>query len=828
MKTRTILLILVVSAGVLFSFATGSHADPDKASFISKVVYRTDAAGDYQFDEIKAPGTYEFTTPHLTGGAIYSLTANYEFTGEVALQVSATGKKRDYFKATDGIPHDLTEAQSGNKIIWKATLAEGSTLTEVSVTYVDAAGVLGSFGNPELTGFMFRKPIYLSGDSGDTFHYQVPIKVGESSKATDCDVHLKGVIQADFSDCRFTKADQETVLPHYLEYIKGEAPNRTALFYVRIPQIPEEDALLYLYYGNSEAQDTSDGSAVFDFFDDFNAEALDTEVWDSALDAETSVVMVSDSELRLDGAKVSSKAYKVTDGILEYRAKSQAAAIESLITGAGKDGKDIVMFSSTAEDTEHSIALGTKVKANDEKPITLDTYYSYRVIADGKNITFQRYDDYGTLEAEVKYKARSTVEEVPIALYSTADSTGSYYDYVRMRKYLASPPAVDTAKTEKASEEVPNIAVFTDVVIAANGDLTLKDSKTEGQYISPMINAPFKARIIVPSWKGVGAGVDISAKEYATYKEDCSSGSYYYASKEDFTEGNRLRFRVRFSQDEEDTAYLSSFTMDFRPGTISVVKPNGGEKLEIGRQYPVYWDASQYDSKYKLDLSYSIDGGKTFTAIGEKVLNSGTYPWTTPLTTSNDCVLRVSDSLDSKVYDTSNAYFSLVPEGEGDYQGIEATEEGTEEEAEDEEEEEEEEDTTKQLYELLIKADNSGDYKEGDIVMIQPEGFIWGKDEREKFLIVKAKLTKAEVVELMKPEMSYGKVLQRRRHKIDLKKQGLVKKKLFGARQLLRSKPLLEREAIEMKRSLIRPKRKPISSFLRRLLKRVKKKVIVK
>jgi len=796
MKTRTVLLILVVSLGALFSFVTGSYADPDKAVFISKVVYSTDAKGDYQFEEIDPPAAYEFTTPHVTAGQIYSITVNYEFTGQVAMELGVKGDKKSYFPVTDGVPYDLAEADSGNKIIWKATLAEGSTLTKVSITYMDTSGVVGSFGNPELSGYMFRKPVYIKGQG--TYHYQVPIKIGESSKATDCDAYLKGVIQADFSDCRFTKADQETVLPHYLDYIKGETPNRTALFYVRIPQIPEEGALIYLYYGNAYARDTSDGSAVFDFFDDFNADSLDAEVWDSALDAESSVAMVSDSELRLDGAKVTSKVYKITDGILEYRARSSAAAIESLI-------ENIAMFSSTAEGTEHSIALGASVKVNDEKPITLSTYYLYQVIADGEDVTFQRYDDNAVLEADTQYAIRDTqYEPSAISLYATADSTGSYYDYVRVRKYLASPPAVDTAKTKKASEEVPNIAEFNDIGVSSKGELVLENDKDEGSYISPLINAPYETRIIIPAWKGQGATVDISAKEYATYKGDCSSGTYYYASKKDFTEGDELRFRIALTRDEDEAASLEQFTMDFRPGSMQVIKPNGGEKLETGKQYAVYWDASQYDPKYKIDIAYSLNGGKDYTAIAEKVSNSGQYLWTTPGDKSPKCLIKVSDSLKKEIYDISNAYFSTVPEGEGDYQGTtdraQDTEEAVEEIPEEPAEDEIEQPAGTILYELLVKVEDGVGYKEGDIVMVKPAGFIWGRTEKENFLIVKAYLTKTESEEIMKPEISYGKILQRRRHSIDLKKHGLAKKSFFGAKRLLQSKPLLESNAIEMKR----------------------------
>ena len=746
-KRSSVVYRSIVLAMLFIIAAQATHADPDKAAFVSKVIYRTDDLGDYKFDEIKASSSYEFTTPHKTSGAVYSITCNYTFTGEVTMEVSATGNAKDYIPVVNGVPLEVQLSSlrmsslrkqgsndmfftPGKNIIWRATLGANSTLTEAAITYMDDSGVVGTFGNPALSGFMFRKPIYIRGQgtgyrvqeklnpepgtlnpergAAYLFNYQLPIKIGESSKAEDCDVRLKGVIQADFADVRFTLADQETLIPHYLESVKGEFPNRTALFYVRIPVITRDEgrlsaealakaegtrdeantviasparggtkqSLLYLYYGNADAVDLSSGEEVFDFFDDFNNDELDTDIWDSALDTELSSIEVFDSELRLDGAKVTTKSYKFANGIIEYRARSTAAAIEGIV------GQEYVCYSSTYPGAEHAIALVSSVKANEAKAITLDKYYNYRITNDGENLTFQRYDEAGNLETETSYEdsslraaeggPRESGEAISsIGLYATADGTGSYYDYIRVRKYAATPPQVDLDKTATAQEEAPNIAEFNGVTIAANGDLVMGDGETEGEYISPLINAPFKTRIIIPTWdegrvvhRNKAISIDISAEEYATYKQDCESGAYYYASRKDFTEGDKLRWRARLreTRDERRGTWdegrivrrpseqserssivhrneafaLQRFTLDFRPGTITVVKPNGGEKLELGKQYPVCWDATQYDSKYKLNLAYSLDGGKAYTAIAEGVSNSGQYPWSVPRETRDE------------------------------------------------------------------------------------------------------------------------------------------------------------------------------------------------
>ena len=865
-----IIVFLVIGFGLLVSLTGNCYAKPDKAAFVSKIVYKTDGQGDYEFDEIKAPATYEFTTPHETDGIVYSITCSYTFTGKVTIELSTTGRAGDYIPVVNGVPLDLAGHNTGKAIIWRATLAEGSTLTEVVITYMDASGVVGSFGNPDLSGFLFRKPVYIKfpspypspqggegieavsvspqGGEGikDLFHYQLPIKIGESSKSEGCDVCLKGVIQADFADCRFTLTDQETLIPHYLESITGESPNRAAKFYIKIPQLPEEGLLVYLYYGNSDAADLSSGEAVFDLFDDFEGPELDTEKWDVALDDELSYTEVFNSELRLDGARITSKGYGFSSGIIEFRAKSTAAAIEGIIG-------EYAGYSSSYPGAEHAIALGRSVKSNDPKAITSNKYYSYRIIKDDEDLTFQRYDEADNLEAEAQY-AIGLTQSVNIGLYATADLLGSYFDYIRVRRYAASSPTVDIEKTQKALEEVPNIAEFNGVTIAPDGDLVLGEGIAEGEYISQLINSPFKARVIVPSWVGEGAAMDISAEEYAKYRESCVSGAYYYASKDDFTAGDKLRWRARFTGDERSPSLMQQnryylkccikeFRMDFRPGDIELVKPNGGEYLTGGVEYTIVWDAYDYEPSYKFKLYYSIDGGKTYNAIAT-VANKARYVWTVPSPYpspqggegmgegADKCLVKIADSLEPGIYDVSNAYFAIgleapeetVEEEEVEEEVVEETSEEIEELAEEEEEEPAQRPGT-QLYELLIKVGDNAGYEEGDIVMVKPAGFIWGRDEKnsDKFAIVRAYLTEEEAAELMKPEMGdrydgsgklVRKVLRRRKHKVDLETAGVIKKNLFGMRRLLRSQPFVDLETIEAK-----PAKQP--TFMERLRERI-------
>lgn len=75
-------------------------------------------------------------------------------------------------------------------------------------------------------------------------------------------------MQPDFDDIRFTTDDGITIIPYWVEEYSD---SNYAIAWVKVPEIKAMDTtIIYLYYGNPDAESESDGEAVFDFFDDFN------------------------------------------------------------------------------------------------------------------------------------------------------------------------------------------------------------------------------------------------------------------------------------------------------------------------------------------------------------------------------------------------------------------------------------------------------------------------------------------------------------------------------------------------------------------------------
>jgi len=103
-----------------------------------------------------------------------------------------------------------------------------------------------------------RKPVTVTEQTGSTLtNYEVRVSV-----TYDADM------QADFDDIRFTDADGITVLDHWLDV---KTDSTSAVFWVEVPTLSASAArVIFMYYGNSGATSSSNGSTTFDYFDDFS------------------------------------------------------------------------------------------------------------------------------------------------------------------------------------------------------------------------------------------------------------------------------------------------------------------------------------------------------------------------------------------------------------------------------------------------------------------------------------------------------------------------------------------------------------------------------
>lgn len=131
-----------------------------------------------------------------------------------------------------------------------------------------------------LTGWQYRKKHEIVGStSGAVTDYCIKIVVHYGS-GTDSGEHvyLNGKCRTDFGDVRFTSDDGVTLLSYWIE---EKVDGDYAVFWVKIPSIPAspDKAIIYIYYGKSDATSISSGDDTFILFDDFSGSTLDPNKW---------------------------------------------------------------------------------------------------------------------------------------------------------------------------------------------------------------------------------------------------------------------------------------------------------------------------------------------------------------------------------------------------------------------------------------------------------------------------------------------------------------------------------------------------------------------
>ncbi|MEM3043528.1 MAG: DUF2341 domain-containing protein, partial [Thermoplasmata archaeon] len=116
----------------------------------------------------------------------------------------------------------------------------------------------------------YRAPLTLdnSQNSETLTNYPVRINISAGLQA----LVSSGKLKVDLADLRFIDCDGATELSYWLE------PGGD--IWLKVPSIPSRSSkVVYMYYGNPSAPPVSSGDKVFNFFDDFSGNSLDTSKW---------------------------------------------------------------------------------------------------------------------------------------------------------------------------------------------------------------------------------------------------------------------------------------------------------------------------------------------------------------------------------------------------------------------------------------------------------------------------------------------------------------------------------------------------------------------
>ncbi len=90
--------------------------------------------------------------------------------------------------------------------------------------------------------------------------------------------------------------------------------------------------------------------------------------------------------------------------------------------------------------------------------------------------------------------------------------------------------------------------------------------------------------------------------------------------------------------------------------TLTVVAPNGGENLIVGKAYTIEWQST--GPIEDVLLLYSLNNGQYWILL-DIVQNSGSYEWQLPILNSDQCLVSIWDIDDLDFGDISNGMFTI-------------------------------------------------------------------------------------------------------------------------------------------------------------------------
>jgi hypothetical protein len=108
-------------------------------------------------------------------------------------------------------------------------------------------------------------------------------------------------------------------------------------------------------------------------------------------------------------------------------------------------------------------------------------------------------------------------------------------------------------------------------------------------------------------------------------------------------------------------SFYINFHVDAPIPPLTILNPNGDERLLGGSTYTIRWEDSRSGScggNYLLD--YSINDGSSWIPVNHNpISNTCSYDWLTPSVDSNQCLIRITDASDPNISDTSDSSFRI-------------------------------------------------------------------------------------------------------------------------------------------------------------------------
>lgn len=419
--------------------------------------------------------------------------------------------------------------------------------------------------------WQFRRPITISSTGTALTNFQVPITLTTGT-------FDYSRTQSDGADLRFS-TDINGASFDVSHWVESYNTGGTSTIWIKVSSIPAAGGTtVYLFYGNASATDASDGSAVFDFFDDFSGSSLDATKWNIILNNGT--VSVSGGTLTMSRPAgnnfIQLRTVNTFNAPLRMGYRMQVLNINqhyfSSIAMGPVGGTRASLGYALLNNFESALYTGTPIgpprtfthPSSDGDTIDdpegnvwfTDTFS----VPDGSGFLSRQLNS-NTVETSTRYQGGTSG---PIDLFGTSPALGfgfgasTLVDYFYTRQYSATEPSA-TLGAEDGLLPVELVA-FRAVFSEANLTLTW-------QTVSETNNAGFEVQEQQgqheAAWQSLGfiagIGTTVEAQEYAYAIPQPTPGTHVYRLKQiDFDGTVAYSPEVRVEVPLHTSMYLSA------------------------------------------------------------------------------------------------------------------------------------------------------------------------------------------------------------------------------------------------------------------------------
>ena len=198
------------------------------------------------------------------------------------------------------------------------------------------------------------------------------------------------------------------------------------------------------------------------------------------------------------------------------------------------------------------------------------------------------------------------------------------------------------------------------IQVQANND-------ADGLYIEPsnfpvssvnwqlQIRDETDAVIFGPAGEGISPASGIGTDEVFKLKEDPSAA--ITANSNDYEGDKELSsFGAPNQWGQQNLGPLHTLVPP--ASTLTLTSPNGFEVIRDGGFYEITWNYT--GTVARVQIEFSIDDGVTWLEVyPPNTGNSGGYSWLVPTINSEVCLVKIFNTANPAVYDTSNAVFTI-------------------------------------------------------------------------------------------------------------------------------------------------------------------------